>query len=77
MYRYLFLAILALTVVACAEPVLTREDDFFGIPDVDSLSVDCFIDLTDTSDFGFLEPRDVEVIRLSAADYPIGDFRRL
>lgn len=69
MFKYLFIAILGLTVAACAEPVLTREDDFFGIPNVDSLSMDWFIGISDSTDYGFIEPRDIEVIRLSEADY--------
>jgi hypothetical protein len=38
MFRYVLITILGLVIAATAEPVLTPESHFFGIPNVDSLS---------------------------------------
>ncbi|RPH95264.1 hypothetical protein EHM69_04910 [candidate division KSB1 bacterium] len=63
MYKYILIAILGMAVEVCAEPHLTRESHFFGIPNVDSLSNDFFLDISDTSDVGFYCPSDIELIR--------------
>lgn len=69
MFRYILLAMLGIVVAVSAEPLLERESDFFGIPGVDSLSMDWFIDVSDSTDYGFIEPRDIDIIRLSTSDY--------
>jgi hypothetical protein len=60
MFKYVLITTLGLTFAALAEPLLTRENHFFGIPNVDSLSMDWFMDISDSTDWGFIEPRDIE-----------------
>jgi hypothetical protein len=51
--------------VASAQPYLQPESHFLDIPSSDSLSTSRFLALTDSTDNGYFEPRDVEVLRLS------------
>jgi hypothetical protein len=69
MFRYVLITILGLAIAASAEPLLEREDHFFGIPNVDSLSTPWFLAITDSADPGFLDPVDIDVLELSPADY--------
>ncbi|MBI5060554.1 T9SS type A sorting domain-containing protein [candidate division KSB1 bacterium] len=48
-----------------------QESDFFSIPGLDALSDEWFIASSDSTDFGFQDPLDIEVIRLSPYDYRI------
>lgn len=75
MLRYTILFIVSLASVAVADPVLERENNFFGIPGLDSLSNQWIIQAVDTADIsartdrGFDHPVDVEILRLSPVDY--------
>ena len=69
MFRYALTALLGLVIVASAQPFLTPEEDFFGIPGVDSLSTPWFLAMTDSTYGGSAHPGDVEVLKLSPCDY--------
>jgi hypothetical protein len=69
MYRFVLLALLGFVVAASAQSLLEPDTTFFGIPGLDSISGDWFLQMTDTTDLGFADPRDVEVVRFSPSDY--------
>jgi hypothetical protein len=69
MLRYALLALLGLVITASAETLFTPETHFLGIPNADSLCTSWFINATDSTDYGFDKPTDIEVLRLSAQDY--------
>jgi hypothetical protein len=68
MFKHILTGLMTLTIVASAQPFMQPDNHFFGIPNVDSLSTSWMIDVTDTTDIGFLVPADFDVLRLSATD---------
>jgi hypothetical protein len=69
MSRYLFAMVFVFASASFGQTLLVPEAHFFGMPNVDSLSSDWVIALADSQDFGFFQPMDIEVLRLSASDY--------
>ncbi|MCB9365555.1 MAG: T9SS type A sorting domain-containing protein [Calditrichaeota bacterium] len=50
---------------------ITSESGFFGIPGADSLNDVWFDDITNSTSFGYVHPVDIDVLKLSPADYRI------
>jgi hypothetical protein len=69
MFKYLLITFVGFVAVGSAEPVLTPESHFFGIPNADSLCTPWFLAITDSTVGGFAHPVDIDVLELSPADY--------
>jgi hypothetical protein len=67
-FRYIWIAALALAVSASAELSMEQED-FFGIPDLECLSDNWFLGQSDSCLSGFSYPVDMEVLKLTPMDY--------
>lgn len=71
MIRTCCVSIFLFAISAFGQLTLTAEPYFLSIPNADSLSTDWFLEISDSLDFGFAHPVDVDVIKLSPADYRV------
>ena len=63
MFKYLIFVLLGLVVVASAQPFIERETDFFGIPEMPSLSTGWFLRTSDSTTLGFSYPSASAIFR--------------
>ncbi len=70
MIQYGILLLLALPISLLAV-TLEAEENFFGIPGLETLSTRWFIEQSDTSDAGFSYPTDIEVLKLADDDFRV------
>jgi hypothetical protein len=59
MIKHMLLSLLLLGAVVSANPLLTPESDLLGIPGVERLSLDWLLAVTDSADYGFIQPMDI------------------
>ncbi|MBU0691559.1 T9SS type A sorting domain-containing protein [bacterium] len=72
MKRYITLTLLVLlTIQAQATITLDREENMFGIPGLSEISSEWLFEITDSTDLGIMHPVDIEVLKLSPADYRV------
>lgn len=71
MHRYIVILILGFAVQAGATITLEKEQDMFGIPGLSEISSEWLYNISDSSEFGIMHPVDIEVLKLSPADYRI------
>jgi hypothetical protein len=62
MLKHILISVLGVVIAASAQPFLSPEDHFFGIPDVDSISAPWLLAMTDSTYGGFAHPGDVDVL---------------
>ncbi|MBI5059793.1 hypothetical protein HZB60_08450 [candidate division KSB1 bacterium] len=71
MYKYLIVTVVALFSLASARPFLQQEANFFGIPNLEALSTEWFMQSSDSSSLGFDYPVDIEVLKIAPSDYRV------